>query len=84
MPTTVTTVNVIEIPDTDHNGGIFLSAFPDTPEGNQEAEALFTKLFDANTYFDEEEKCSIEQALEDGYFEADKYYIAIVHSVPRT
>lgn len=76
------TVNIIEIPDTDTMAIQQLVAFADHPLGNKQAEELFRELVAANTYFDENEKPDVEQCIEEGYFEAGTYYVAIVHSTP--
>lgn len=72
-PTQIQTVNVIR-----YNMGSILNviAFPDTDEGNKEAEATFTDLAKQNGFLEED----IEVGLEDGYCEQGEFQIFIVHS----
>jgi hypothetical protein len=71
------TVNVIEVTDTDSMSIDQLAAFPDTPEGNKQAEDLFIKLIEEKH---PKEIAQISFAVEDGWFCCDNYYLAIVHS----
>jgi len=77
---TLSTINVIEIADTNNMSVNQLVAFPDSPEGNTAAEALFVKLVREN---EDDEKMNDEEIgnlLDDGYYRNDTYYVAIVHS----
>ena len=71
---TINTVNVIEI----WQGQIqSLASYPDTPEGNKEAELRFCGLAR------EKARCSeadIEVAVEDGIAEHELYSVLIFHS----
>ena len=73
MKGSIQTVNVIQY----NKGSIWnVLSFPDTDEGNNEAEAAFTYLAKQNKFRDED----IEIGLEDGYCEQGEYQIFIVHS----
>ena len=63
MPT-LSTVNVIEFADEEILG---LTAFPDTEEGNRNAEIRFHDIIKRN--WDEELEEVIEAAIEDGIYE---------------
>lgn len=55
-----------------------LTAFPDTPEGNQQAESLFIKTIEEKSALNVDE---FEPYLDDGHFEDNMgFEINIVHS----
>lgn len=75
----INTVNVLEI-----TGGNFqsLRAFPETPEGNKEAEEVFRKCVKENW-----DNCrgeltdeTLDSITEDGHFEECTYELLLVHS----
>jgi uncharacterized protein YdcH (DUF465 family) len=69
------TVNVIEITNGIIQG---LTSYPETPEGNQAAEAHFGRLL---TEHNAETDDVIEQAIEDGtYNDGSGYEVNLVHS----
>ena len=72
------TVNVIEIPDTNNIAISQLVCFPDTLEGNKDAEKLFEKIFKKG--YKTITLDDIHYALQDGYFNRHDYYVAIVYS----
>lgn len=77
----VGTVNVIDCKKAEDFAVEGLKSFPDTPEGNKAAEALFVEWVKqsadpANLPSEED----LEAALEDGIFEIGEGFIAITHS----
>ena len=66
----LSTVNVIQF--SGHDGAHIerMASFPDTPEGNQQAEALFNEWASDPG----------EDALDDGYAEVGAGYVLLVHS----
>lgn len=70
---TLSTVNVIETTDGTPDS---LRAFPDTPEGNKEAEECFTAIAKENGCSDED----MPAAIEDGNHTLGTYTIFLVHS----
>jgi hypothetical protein len=77
---TLSTVNVIEIPDTSHMAVQQLVSFPDTPEGNKKAEALFIQLVNENGGPLGKDIAVFDEMLENGYYENGTYYVCLVHS----
>ena len=55
-----------------------VKAFPDTPEGNEQAESLFREW--VKSILAEASEESIRVALEDGLYEVGDGYIAILHT----
>ncbi len=72
------TVNVIEISDTGTMSINQLVAFPDTPNGNAQAEELFKALVHENA--SDPSQHDTNMLCEDGYFSEGTYYCAIIHS----
>ena len=70
------TVNVIEISG-DGDDVLGLQAFPDTPEGNKEAEEAFASCLRENGPVAED---VVEAAIEEGYWEIGDYTVLLVHS----
>jgi hypothetical protein len=69
----ISTVNVIEY----FNGTVNnLSAFADTREGNDEAEALFTSIAKENGMSD----ADTDVCLEEGMYEQGDYQVFLTHS----
>ena len=71
----VDTVNVIEYADDSVSGVV---SFTETPEGNKEAEAWFTKLVK-----EDDDKATNDEMivfLDDGWYEAGTYQIFLTHS----
>lgn len=68
------TVNVIEMAD---GSVVSLAAYPDTPEGNKEAEQWFKDVANENTGYGME---AIEESLDDGIVEDGTYSVLLVHS----
>ncbi len=70
---TLSTVNVLEmvkeVPQQ-------VKSFPDTPEGNKEAEEFFTKVAKENRCPDEE----VAVCIEDGWFNRNDYFLYLLHS----
>ena len=77
--TSLNTVNVLSVSDSSTFSVTGCKSFTDDETGNDEAEALFIKWSEeaAGRKLTVEEA---EQALEDGVFEIDEGFIAIVHS----
>jgi hypothetical protein len=69
------TVNVIEYSEGEILG---LASYPDTKEGNTDAEARFKDLIGENTGIRTEE--DVAAALDDGYVEDGTYKVVIFHS----
>ena len=79
----ITTVNVLEISDTNTMSITRLVAFPDNEAGNKEAEGLFCRLVKENSSDVALTKKDITVGLEDGYFKEGSYFVCIVHSTPK-
>lgn len=73
------TVNVIEISDTLTMAVQQLRAFNDNHDGNAEAEKLFVTLIQEQNEGDVDDE-TIDDALENGYYEQGTYYVCLVHS----
>lgn len=72
------TVNVIECTDGSNAEIVGLTSFPDTDEGNKDAEVLFEALI-KETGVDPSDH-DIEDAKENGIYEIGSGWIALVHS----
>jgi hypothetical protein len=73
--TRVETVNVIEYAD---DAVVGLTSFTDTPEGNRDAEARFSKLIKENDK--ETTNQEVKAMSEDGWYESGTYQVFIIHS----
>lgn len=82
MLKTLDTVNVMEIADTFHMSVSQIVSFPDTKEGNKDAEVLFSMIIKENdpTVTDKE----MQEYIDDGYFCYNDGYswVGIIHSNP--
>ena len=77
--TAISTVNVIEFSRDSPTSIVRMSSFPDTPEGNKDAEADFHDWVNelAGTDLSEEE---MSDRTTDGFYEMGEATILIVHS----
>jgi len=70
----ITTVNVLEFAD---DQIVSLASYPETPEGNKEAEQRFKDVATENTGYPMK---SIEEAIDDGVIEEGTYKVVLFHS----
>jgi len=73
----IQTVNVIEHLDT-NEANYSITSFPETPEGNAEAEEQFKKCITENGAGDDSEY--IEECIENGIYELGTYRCILIHS----
>jgi hypothetical protein len=75
MSNKVDTVNVVQASDT---GPTSVVSFSESPKGNKEAEALFTRIVKENEpdFSDED----VDACLDNGYYEDGSYSVYICHS----
>ncbi len=74
MKATINTVNVIEMSEGNIVG---MASYPDTPEGNKNAEQRFRDVANENTGYP---LGAIEEAIENGILEDHTYSVLIFHS----
>ena len=75
MKRTVETVNVVEYAD---GATRAVYAFPDTEEGNKNAEEIFTLIAKENGMSDGD----TADCIEDGIYEQGDYQVFLIHSEP--
>jgi hypothetical protein len=70
----ISTVNVLEFAD---DQIVSLASYPETPEGNKEAEQRFKDVAHENTAYS---AADIESAIDDGIIEDATYKVVLFHS----
>lgn len=69
------TVSVIEYIGT---GNVSVHSFPDTKDGNRDAESLFSAIIKENSDWESDDK--IKTFLEDGFYSFGEFEIYLVYS----
>lgn len=71
-------INAVSVIETSDEDFVSIRTFEDTPEGNKEAEAVFTACLKENDSSVTED--DIEDAIADGMYLFDGYELYLVHS----